>query len=71
MVDYYGHSGALGSVCYKFIPREYVNPNSISCCLTWLPVDFFIAATITPMTADLAAAARELEGIGCENQLSS
>lgn len=26
--------------------------------------NFFIAATITPMTADLAAAARELEGIG-------
>lgn len=27
--------------------------------------DFFLSAAVTPLTADLAAAARELDGIGC------
>lgn len=28
--------------------------------------DFFLAAVVTPVTADLAASAREMEGIGCK-----
>jgi len=27
--------------------------------------DFFLSAVVTPLTTDLAAAARELDGIGC------
>lgn len=58
------HSGIDSAVCYESGARQWVHTFKRR-SLHSVPTVFFLFGVLPPLTADLAAAAREVPGLGC------
>jgi hypothetical protein len=65
VVDRNGHSGADRAVCDKPRALQWVHVFKLG-SLHSVPAVFFLSGVVPPLTADLAAAAREVPGLGCK-----
>ena len=69
VVDRNGHSGADSALCAKPRTLQWVHVVNLR-CLHSVPAVFFLSGVLPPLTADLAAAAREVPGLGCKHTRS-
>jgi len=65
VVDRNDHSGAGRPVRNEPCALQWVHVRKSS-SLDLMPTAFFLSGVLPPLTADLAAAAREVPGLGCK-----
>ena len=70
ILDFDGYQGPTGATYRQLVTFQYDQDTLEMAHAHSCTTDFFFAATVTPVTSDLAAAARELEGIGCKRHSS-